>query len=281
VPPATAEADAHTDTPTRTEPDPPHVESTTTVEPDERSPSAVDASAEPAPDENTDDAGGRGSAARPAGPATQPRPRPSSRSRAGMRPSSAARTETRRPGREPAPRTRRQEREASAAGRRGWAQIVVLVLVIVLLGAFAAVFRGQAERASTGAANNRAVIDTGANTEVVGQISKAVETVLSYDHTKLDENERAAREVITGKYVDEYNVTFADIRKTATEQKVTLTTTVLLAGVKHLSGDRAELIATMDLASTRDGAPANAPGRVRVVANRVDGRWKIAEMTLL
>lgn len=178
---------------------------------------------------------------------------------------------------------RRAVKAPVAAHRRagGWLRLVLLVLVIVVLSTMAAVFRGQADRATTGAANNRAVIDTGANTEVVGQISKAIETVLSYDFNQLDENERAARDVITGGYVAEYEATFADIRRTATEQKVVLKTTVLLAGVKQLGADRAELIATMNLDSVRDGAPASAPGRVRVIANRVDGRWKIAQMELL
>ena len=124
-------------------------------------------------------------------------------------------------------------------------------------------------------------MDTAATGEVVGQVSKAIETVLSYDHTKLDENERAGREVITGRYADEFGTTFADVRESAPEQKLVLTTTVLLAGVTSISGDRAEVIATMDLAAIRDGKPYNSPGRVKVVATKVDGRWKIAEMTLL
>lgn len=159
--------------------------------------------------------------------------------------------------------------------------MVVFLLVALVSGAAAAYFRGQAARAGTGSVDNLAVVDNAATSEVVGQVSKAVEVVLSYDYTKLDENERRGREVITGKYADEFGRTFADIRKTAPEQKLVLTTTVLLAGVTVLNGDRAEVIATMDLAAVRDTTPYNSPGRVKVVADKVDGRWKIAEMTLL
>ncbi|MGH3991331.1 MAG: hypothetical protein ACRDSN_02575, partial [Pseudonocardiaceae bacterium] len=159
--------------------------------------------------------------------------------------------------------------------------IVVLVLVALVFGAAAAFFRGQAARAGTSSSDNRAVVDTAATSEVVGQVSKAVETVLSYDYTRLDENERAGNEVITGKYQEEFAKTFADVRKTAPEQKLVLATTVLLAGVTILNGDRAEVIATMDLAAVRDTTPYNSPGRVKVVATKVDGRWKIAEMSLL
>lgn len=152
------------------------------------------------------------------------------------------------------------------------------MLVIVVLGTLAAVFRGEADRAMTGAADNRAVIDGEANLEVVGEVSAAVETVLSYDYTRLDENERAAGEVITGGYVEEYRATFAGIRRAATEQRLVVTTTVLVAGVRQLGADRAELIATTSHDSARDGTRANAPGRVVVVANRVGGRWKIAQL---
>lgn len=168
-------------------------------------------------------------------------------------------------------------------GRRlsGVLLVAVLLLVTVAAGASAVFFRGQAARASTGSADNLVLVDTAATGEVVGQVSKAIETVLSYDYTKLDENEAAGRAVITGKYGDEFGTTFADVRKTAPEQKLVLTTTVLLAGVTTLSADRAEVIATMDLAAVRDTTPYNSPGRVKVVATRVDGRWKITEMTLL
>ena len=198
------------------------------------------------------------------------------RARAGLRPSPTARKPRRT---EPEPATKVDRRD----GRRlaGVQLIVLLLLVAIVFGAAAAFFRGQAARATPGSLDNRAVIDNAATSEVIGQVSKDIEVVLSYDYTKLDENERAASEVVTGKYADEFSKTFADVRKTAPEQKLVLTTTVLLAGVTMLNGDRAEVIATMDLAAVRDTTPYTSPGRVKVTANKVDGRWKIAEMTLL
>jgi Mce-associated membrane protein len=167
-------------------------------------------------------------------------------------------------------------------GLRAGVGAVVLLLVLATTCAAAAVaLRAQAAHAAAAAAGNRALVDTETTTEVAGQIAKAIETVLSYDYTRLDANERAAGEVVTGRYRDEFAKTFADVRRSAPEQKLVLTTTVLLAGVTVLTGERAEVIATMDLAAVRDTTPYNSPGRVRVVATRVDGRWKIAEMTLL
>ena len=165
--------------------------------------------------------------------------------------------------------------------RAGWALPVLLVLVVALLGTLAAMLRGQAERAAGGAADNRAVIDGRASDEVVGEISAALEAVLSYDYTRLDETERAAADVITGGYLREYRSAFAGIRRTALAQRVVVRTTVVLAGVKQLGADRAELIATTSHDCFRDGERSSAPGRVAVVANRVDGRWKIVRMSML
>lgn len=159
--------------------------------------------------------------------------------------------------------------------------IAFFVMVMVVFAVAAIVFRGEAGRASTGSADNRALVDRAATTEVIGQVSKAIEIVLSYDYTKLDENEKAGQDVIDGKYAEEFAKTFADIRRVSPDQKLTVTTTVLLAGVTSLGEDRAEIIATMDVAAVRDTTPYTSPGRVKVTATRIDGRWKIAEMTLL
>ncbi|HEY0638031.1 MAG TPA: hypothetical protein VGD67_10320 [Pseudonocardiaceae bacterium] len=217
-----------------------------------------------------------------AAPATEAE-RPVPRARATAPDGATARRN--RPGLRPA--RREEPAPTSTAVTRGRARlagvplVVMLVLVAVLAAAGAAFFRGQAARAGTGATDNLAVVDNAATSEVIGQVSKAIEVVLSYDHTRLDENEAAGREVITGRYAEEFATTFADVRETAPEQKLVLTTTVLLAGVTSLTAGRAEVIATMDLAAVRDTTPYNSPGRVKVVATKVDGRWRISEMTLL
>jgi 3-deoxy-D-manno-octulosonate 8-phosphate phosphatase KdsC-like HAD superfamily phosphatase len=53
------------------------------------------------------------------------------------------------------------------------------------------------------------------------------------------------------------------------------------SGVSQLIGDRAEVIAAVDHSATRDSVPLRSTGRVKVVAAKVDGRWKIAELALL
>jgi Mce-associated membrane protein len=160
------------------------------------------------------------------------------------------------------------------------ALVALLLVAAVALGA-AAFFRGQAAREATGATDNRALVDATATAEVLGQVSNAIEVVLSYDYSRLDDSERAGREVTTGRYAQEYATTFAEVRRSAPQRKLVLTSTVPLAGVSQLSGDRAEVIAAVDHSVTRDSVPLRSAGRIKVVATKVDGRWKIAELALL
>ncbi len=62
---------------------------------------------------------------------------------------------------------------------------------------------------STPSAANTALVDVGATAEAAGQLSDAVETVYSFDFARLDENERAAREVITPAFATEFEQLFA------------------------------------------------------------------------
>jgi Mce-associated membrane protein len=180
---------------------------------------------------------------------------------------------------EPAAEGPAPQRSTSATSRV--VPLVVLLLVAAIALGAAAYFRGQAARASTGAVDNRALVDPTATAEVLGQVSNAIEVVLSYDFSRLDDNERAGRDVTTGRYAQEYAATFAEVRRIAPQRRLVLTSTVPLAGVTRLSGDRAELIAAVDHAATSASAPLRSTGRLKVVAARADGRWKIAEMTLL
>jgi hypothetical protein len=74
------------------------------------------------------------------------------------------------------------------------AALVVLTGLAVFFAVRDAALRG------TPAATNTALVDVGATAEAAGQLSDALETVYSFDFARLDENERAAREVITPEF---------------------------------------------------------------------------------
>jgi Mce-associated membrane protein len=160
------------------------------------------------------------------------------------------------------------------------AALVVLAAVAVVAGIQDARLRG------TPAAANTALVDVGTTAEVAGQLSDAIETVYSFDFARLDENENAAREVITPAFAAEFDRLFAEVRARAPEQQAVVSATVTLSAVKEITGDRAVLVAFVDQQATRAAPEAEqqqlaAAGRLTVTGERVDGRWKIAAVTPL
>jgi Mce-associated membrane protein len=175
------------------------------------------------------------------------------------------------------------ERSADPDGgsRRSLLVPLLAVALVVLTGL--AVFFGIADARLRGtpAAANTALVDVGATAEVSGQLTDALQTIYSYDFARLDENERAARAVITPEFADQFNRLFAQVRDLAPQQQAVVSATVTLSAVKEITGDRAVLVAFMDQQATRAAAGNQATqlaaaGRLTVTGQKVDGRWKIA-----
>ena len=160
---------------------------------------------------------------------------------------------------------------------------VTLVVVIVVCLVLAGLAFWQGRKAWTdGPVANQAVVDVGGTAELVGQSREAVEKIFSYDFTRLDESVDAARSMSTGQFTDRYLQVFdSTIRQPATEQQLKQTATVVNIGVTQLRGDRAEVMALVQFNAQRQttGQSTNAPGLLRLEMQRVDGRWKLAELT--
>lgn len=180
---------------------------------------------------------------------------------------------------EPAPT---KTRRASLTGLPK--QAPYLAAAFVLLIAAAVTFGVlDARLHSTPTAANTALVDVGGTAEAAGQLSDALETVYSFDFARLDENERAAREVITPAFAAEFDRLFAEVRQRAPEQQAVVSATVTLSAVKELTGDHAVLVAFVDQQATRAAPDAQsrqlaAAGRLTVTGERVDGHWKIASV---
>lgn len=166
------------------------------------------------------------------------------------------------------------------AGRRGRiATLVALVAVLLVAMTLAVWFRGEAEglhsRADT---NNAALVNAQATAQVDSEISAALETVYSYDHTKLDANQAAAAAVITGRFTEDYRTLFAEVRELAPQQQAVVSASVVKSAVKVLDDGRAVLIVFLNQRGTKgtNGEQIAAAGRLTVTAQQVDGQWKIA-----
>ena len=178
----------------------------------------------------------------------------------------------------PAPAAPAADPADKAAVRR----LVVLGVAAVLLVAGAVVL-GMANHAAraNGPLANQAFVDTGATSAVVGDVTSAIKTVYSYDYRTLDANQAAAKAVITGKYAQDFDKLFGALKQLAPQQQAVLTTTVPAVGVLQVQNDRARLLMMVDQNGTRMGSQpiAGTSARLIVAAQRVDGHWKIAEVT--
>ncbi|MCU1649488.1 MAG: hypothetical protein JWQ60_637 [Pseudonocardia sp.] len=155
------------------------------------------------------------------------------------------------------------------------AAAVVLVAAAVLTAV------GWRSAATSGPRSNEAFVDSAATAEVVGQVTNDMTTVYSYDYTNLPANEAAANAVITGKFATEFPRVFGPVKQLAPQEQAVLKSTVPAAGVILLQGDRARLLMMIDQTGTRGAAKeaTGATARLVVDAQKVDGRWKISEVT--
>jgi Mce-associated membrane protein len=164
--------------------------------------------------------------------------------------------------------------------RRGVATLVALVAAALSALGLTAWLHGKA-RALTGsaAASNVALVDAGTTAQVCGQVRDAVQRIFSYDFTRLDADERAAAEVITGPFVPNFHQQFARVRQLAPPQQARVVAAVPALAVKALRGDRATVLVFLDQQAHQGGqaAPLHASGRLAVTAQRVNGHWKIAD----
>ncbi|MDQ3761094.1 MAG: hypothetical protein M3460_05155 [Actinomycetota bacterium] len=163
----------------------------------------------------------------------------------------------------------------------GVATLVGLVAALVIALGLGAWFRGETNQlVGSAAASNEALVDASATAQVSEQVREAVQRVFSYDFARLDENERAAADVITGPFAQAFHRDFARVREMAPSQQAVVAATVPALAVKVLDGERAIVMVFVDQ-QARQGAeskPLVAPGRIIVTAQRVDGSWKIAEV---
>jgi Mce-associated membrane protein len=164
---------------------------------------------------------------------------------------------------------------------RRWATALGLVGVLVIALGLAVWFHGEADQLRASAAtSNRALLDFAATAQVTGQVRDAVERVFSYDFARLDDNERTAAAVITGPFAHDYREQFARVRELAPRQQAVVVASVPALAVKVLDGDRAIVVVFIDQQASRgtQAQPLLAAGRLSVIAQRVAGSWKIADV---
>ncbi|AHI01596.1 hypothetical protein GCM10010174_08020 [Kutzneria viridogrisea] len=178
-----------------------------------------------------------------------------------------------------------QEEQAAEPAAKAMPNLVlpvVLAVVFLLLVGVGTWFLVQTRQLTEdGPGANHALVDTGATSEVTAQVSRAMETVSSYKYTDLDAAQKAGQAVTTGKFQGEFNQLFTQVKAQAPAQKAVVTGQVAKSAVRMLAGDNAILLVFLNQTTTRaDNNQTTTIGLVYTVnAQRLDGKWKISDLT--
>lgn len=172
-----------------------------------------------------------------------------------------------------------EDRPDPSGPARRWPRIVAAVLVFALLATGVALFaEGRALR-DTPAASNRALTDSEATTRVAGDVSNALGKVFTYSPQATAVTKESAKQLLAGQALQQYAALFGQVEKQAADQKLTLTTHVVRAGVTRLTDDSAHLLVFLDQVYEREGKPATtAAAQLSVTAQLRDGHWTVVEI---
>ncbi|MER0449355.1 hypothetical protein ABR738_33195 [Streptomyces sp. Edi4] len=158
-------------------------------------------------------------------------------------------------------------------------RVLVLACVLILLLSGGGLLFAARQLTDAPAANNRALTDAGATTQVIGDVSDTLGKVFSYVPQDTGVTEDAARDLLGGRAASQYAALFGELRQRVAEQKLSLTTHVVRAAVVRLTRDQAELLVFLDQRAQRDGKPATAAAaQLHVTAQLIGGHWQITDM---
>lgn len=159
-----------------------------------------------------------------------------------------------------------------------WLLPAALLLVAVLLGGVGTFFLVKSRAVSYDAA----LVDAATTSAVNGQIREAVEKSFSYNFADVDATEKAARELLTGKALCQYNAVFGPVKEVAPQQKLVVTVRVVSSAVSSLKDGHATVLVFADQVTTRttDNQSGGGTAMLRVSAVDDGGRWKIDNMEM-
>jgi Mce-associated membrane protein len=154
--------------------------------------------------------------------------------------------------------------------------------VVAILGAGTAAFAGTKAHTLRAGANpgNRALVDKAATQSVLNQVSRAVQTVYSYDYHELGRDHRAGKRVVTGRFATTYEKRFAGVQKKASKYQLRLAALVDDAGVRSLRDGKATVLVFVNQRATARGGQqrVSRAASLLVHARKVHGTWKIARV---
>ncbi|MGZ2356558.1 hypothetical protein LRE75_07630 [Streptomyces sp. 372A] len=173
----------------------------------------------------------------------------------------------------------RTDDDDTRTARRG-PRVLAAVLVVALLAAGAVMYVAGRQLRDTPATSNLALTDSAATAQVAGEVTNALGKVFSYSPEGTAATKASAQKLLAGKALQQYAALFGQVEKQSADQKLTLTTHVVRAGVTRLTPDSAHLLVFLDQVYERKGkAASKAAAQLSVTAQRREGHWTIVEIT--
>lgn len=132
-------------------------------------------------------------------------------------------------------------------------------------------------------ASNGAVVDGAATRKVSDDVSRGLQKSFSYDHARPEAAEQDAREVLTGKAIEQYTQLFGQVKQIAPQQQLVLSSTARSIGVTELEDGHARLLAFVDQQGLRGDNNQRRSGtaQLEVSARLVGDTWKIDDIKVL
>ncbi|MFE4450701.1 hypothetical protein [Streptomyces sp. NPDC056796] len=170
--------------------------------------------------------------------------------------------------------------EPDAPRRTAGRRVLAAVLAVALLASGALLLVKARQLRDTPATSNRALTDTAGTTRVAGDVSSALGKVFSYGPRSTAATKESAKRLLAGKALQQYAALFGQVEKQAADQKLTLTSQAVRAGVTRLGDGSAHLLVFLDQVYEREGkAPTTAAAQLSVTAELRGGRWIIVDIT--
>ncbi|MDJ0413098.1 hypothetical protein HJ581_0012160 [Rhodococcus opacus] len=164
----------------------------------------------------------------------------------------------------------------NGSGRITWKLVGILGAVAVVLGVFAVVaaFKPGAD------ITNTAWVDEGATAEVTKAGTEAIETLYTYSYETIDQDFEKARGYLNDAKRDEFDSTADTTKEAAIQTKTATQASVTDIGVTVLDGDRAELLAHMNVSATGDAvAQGSAATPLSIKMEKIDGKWVLSDIS--
>ncbi|WP_410596062.1 hypothetical protein [Amycolatopsis sp. lyj-23] len=172
------------------------------------------------------------------------------------------------------------EKPAGAKVPKPYLVAGALVLVALVLGGLAFWFHSKAQEI-TSATSNTALLDVAKTAQVKDAVSKAAESLFSYDFNNIKKTEDAANDLLANDDVKaKYNSLMGEVKRLAPQQKMIVTCKVTRAAVIMLNGDLAKVMVFVDQTSTRTDTKKTTAGTAQLHLNaQLQGdKWKITDM---